>query len=663
MPTLQFVQSYLSINKFPTAVLPDFTLITGPNGAGKSHLLQAIQNGSIATDAAPEQRPGNITSHVRLFDWASMIPQDTGLYSSENIRQERQNLLNHYTSLRQNQSWIEPARAAARSLGFDGDFLNDPGRILTADDAELMKTLHSEEAITVARANIASALAQFDNSVLAHCDENMKAQIGLVMAYAKRPLSSLTERDILSPQIPTWGQADLFQQNFARLFVAYRDLLLSNTIAQFRSSKGHDAQFLTDEEFVEQHGQAPWDFVNSSLRAAGLDFVINSPSLDEYMSFQPTLTKRSSGVPIPFSALSSGEKVLMSFAFCVYYSNDKRQLAARPKVLLLDEIDAPLHPSMSRNIIDTVTKTLVEEFGIKVIATTHSPSTIALAREEAIFTMKPGQPGLHKSSKAAALNILTVGVPTIAISYDGRRQVFVESPTGAKVYDGLYKLIRTKIDSERTLEFIATGTRTAGNGDHNTGCDNVKRIVDSLVAAGNLSVFGLLDWDGKHQASDRIAVLSQGSRNGIENVVFDPLLFALTIARSFPGELVGLGLDANVGYLQFANGDSESFQPVVNQIGERVFGGPAEHTLTSKYLNGLEVQIDTRFATTDDHSLETQIVKAFPFLQSISKQQAGKLLEHVIGVVLTDVGFMPMDVKHVMTELLERSAHPEVKQH
>lgn len=341
----------------------------------------------------------------------------------------------------------------------------------------------------------------------------------------------------------------------------------------------------------------------------------------------------------------------MSFAFCVYYSNDKRQLAARPNVLLLDEIDAPLHPSMSKNIIDTVTK--------KVIATTHSPSTIALAHEDAIFTMKPGLPGLQKSSKAAALNILTVGVPTIAISYDGRRQVFVESPTDAKIYDGLYKLLRTRIESERTLEFIATGTRAAGGGDTNTGCDNVRRIVDNLVSAGNMSVFGLLDWDGKHQRSDRIAILAQGSRNGIENVLFDPLLIALTIARSFPSELAELGVGADVGYLRFATGTAETFQPVVDEIGRRVFGGDAGQQMTARYLSGIELQIDSRFASTDDHALEELLQKAFPFLQAISKRQAGKLLEHVVNVVLSDVGFMPTEVKDVMVELLQRPAHPE----
>ncbi|CAL4868257.1 hypothetical protein MMA231_02532 [Asticcacaulis sp. MM231] len=657
MITLTFHQSHLSIVRFPQTSLPDFTLITGPNGAGKSHLLQAIYQGLIKTDVAPEQNAGDL-SRIRLFDWSTMIPQDTGFFSSENIRQERQNLYSQYTNLKLNHGWLEPARNIIRDYGLSDEYLSEPGRVASLSDIDLASLLGDIEKVAALRQGLIPQLNQFEHNVLSNLSVDMREQLRAVSASTKRPISALLERDILSPAIPTWGQNDLFQQNFAKLFVAYRDLLLANNLAEYRASKGNEATFLTEQEFIEKHGPAPWDFVNEFVRDAGLDFSINSPVLDEYTQFQPMLTKRSTGVPVAFSALSSGEKVLMSFAFCVYYSNDRRQLSVQPKVLLLDEIDAPLHPSMSKNVIDTITKTLIGTFGIKVIATTHSPSTVALAPEESIFTMIPGQSGLHKSSKASALNILTVGVPTISISYDGRRQVFVESPTDAQVYDSLYKLIKPKIVSDRSLEFVATGTRTSGGGDVNTGCDNVKRIVEDLSSAGNISVFGLLDWDGKNRPTDRISVLAFGSRNGIENVVFDPLLIAITICRGFPAERHQIGATGEFSYFELATYTKEQFLPLVTTVCEKIFLSAASETIVSKYVNGLELEIDARCATTDDHELEGMILRAFPFLNSISKNQAGKLLDHVINLVLADgVGFMPMEVMDVMVELLERPAH------
>jgi hypothetical protein len=479
-----------------------------------------------------------------------------------------------------------------------------------------------------------------------------------IARYYNKNVSALTQEDILSPTVPTWGQIDLFQQNFAKLFVAYRDLLLSNSLAELRALRGQVSQFHDSDEFVKIHGPAPWDFVNETIRSAGMDFSINSPQLDAFSPFQPTLTKTSSKIVIPFSSLSSGEKILMSFAFCVYYSNDRRQLAIQPKVLLLDEIDAPLHPSMSRNIIDTITRTLVGSFGIKVIATTHSPSTVALAPEDSIYTMTKGSAGLTKSTKAAALNILTVGVPTIAVSYDGRRQVFVESQTDAEVYSKLFHLLKPKLNSERSLEFIATGKRTAGKGDEDNGCDKVRQIVDSLSNSGNLSVFGLLDWDGKNKPTERISVLANGLRNGIENVLFDPLLIAMVTYKNCPTSISEINGNDVSSYLEFTSSSHEILQKAVKEVGLKVFQNEPEKTFKSKYVGGLELDIDCRFAETDDHTLEELILERLPFLRSVTKNQDGNFLKHMATSILPDkVEFTPIEIRDVFMELLDRPAH------
>lgn len=656
MVRLVFNQSHASINVFPNIDLPDFTLITGPNGVGKSHLLQSIHMGRIKSDLAPNQSPQDQT-HIRLFDWSTLVPQDTGYFSSENIRGERHNLFNSFNNLRTQHGWLEPARAVAREFGLEEKFIGEPARALEISSDDLEKMLGEPARVHNFREKMSSALDSFGNNIINNLDVNSRAQILAVSNSLKRPIFSLNEKDIMSPSIPTWGQNDLFQQSFARLFVSYRDLKLANTISQFRAHKGERVEFLSDEEFLQRHGPPPWEFVNQSLMHANLDFEINSPYLDDYQQFQPTLKKRSTGVEIPFHGLSSGEKVLMSFAFCVYYSNDRRQISVQPKILLLDEIDAPLHPSMSRNIIDTITNVLVGKFGIKIIATTHSPSTIALAPEESIFTMQPGKPGLHKTSKAAALNILTVGVPTIAISFDGRRQVFVESPADAKIYDALYKLLKPKMSSERSLEFVATGTRISGGTDRNTGCEVVKRLVESLASAGNISVFGLIDWDGTNNPDDRISVLAHGSKNGLENVVLDPLLIGLAISRSFPNQKHLVGVSSETSYLDIATGDPQRLSIIAQAVANIILGPPGEK-VSARYCGGLVIEIDRRYFEMDDHLLESTLIEKFPFLKEITKNQNGKLVDHIISNVLSDSpDLVPVEVKEVLESLLERPAH------
>jgi AAA15 family ATPase/GTPase len=654
---LKFEQSYLSINAFPTVQLPSFCLITGPNGAGKSHLLQALHSARIKVDCAPNQSEG-MRGEIRLFDWNNLVPQDTGVFSSDSLRAERVNTLNNYNNLMRQAHALEPLRNIVRQFKLPETFLTSPLRAAAMSVAELAQFVGEERAQSAYHA-IQQAKEQGESFLMGNIDQASRNVVRSISYIKKTPMLALSQEDILSTSVPSWGNVDVFQQSFARLFVAYRDLLLANLLAQFRASKDRSYQeFLTDDEFVAEYGKAPWDFVNESLEAAGLDFRINTPIQTDYAPFEPQLTKLSSGAKVPFSNLSSGEKVLMSFAFCVYYANDRRQIADRPKLLLLDEVDAPLHPSMSKSLVATIKNTLVDSSGINVIATTHSPSTVAIAPEESLYVMRPGVPGLSKITKSEALNVLTVGVPTLSISFDGRRQVFVESPSDARSYDALYRILKPQLNSERSLQFIATGTRSAEGAERNTGCDAVKRLVKEITDAGNTSVFGLIDWDG-HNASDlRILVLSEQQRNGLENLVFDPLAISLLIAKSFPEHKGLIGIPDEETYRSFSMLNHSIVQPVVDRLVELVLEDKSEERTTIRYVGGLTLQIDPRYVLTDDHALESNLLRTFPFFKGVSKQQPGKLIGYVIEHVFADcVDAVPLDLKETFAALLTRDAH------
>lgn len=343
--------SHLSIIEFPTVELPKFTLVTGENGTGKTHLLQALVAGALKADCAPNHRP-NEQVEIRLFDWTNMVPQDTGAFSSENIRQEKVNMFQNLASFRQQPQFMEPLRVIGRNLGLPLDIISDVAKLASISVEQLEVLLGSSDAAVEARGALTAAAGQIENNLLMHFDPNMKAPLKLISEQVGRPIVALVSDDLLHSSVPSWGRSDLFQQAFARLFVAYRDLYLANELAQFQKSKGMDVAAISNEEFTKLHGPPPWDFVNATLESAGLDFKINSPDLMDYTIFIPILIKCSNGITINFQNLSSGEKILMSFAFCVYYAQDRRQMSVYPKLLLFDEVDAPLHPSMTKTQYD-----------------------------------------------------------------------------------------------------------------------------------------------------------------------------------------------------------------------------------------------------------------------------------------------------------------------
>jgi hypothetical protein len=449
---------------------------------------------------------------------------------------------------------------------------------------------------------------------------------------------------------------DPFQQAFGRVFTSYRELIHANDrLEKYPAIDDPTRKVLSKVQFVETYGPTPWDFVNEILKECSLDFRVNAPPLHEIASYEPKLRKLSADVEMRFQDLSSGEKVLMSFALCLYNSQESRQIKNFPKLLLLDEVDAPLHPSMAASLLKTIQNVLVRDKGVSVILTTHSPSTVALAPEEAVYVMNPIGARIEKVSRSNALSILTFGVPTLAISYDGRRQIFVESRTDAVLYDLLYQSYKGHLSSERSMVFVEVGNKSETGNETNAGCDQVIRLVNSLASGGNQTVLGLLDWDGKRKPESRIHILSPGIRDGLESLLFDPKLLVATVAREDIdfGKAKGL-FDSGETYAALPSWDAKRWQRAVNTIQNMVL----ETTIDSRktvpvcYLNGMTLSISTSYLHLDDHKLEDAVVHAFGFLKP-KNARAGGLMRHITGTVLADFpSFLPKDFLSTIEGLL-----------
>ena len=140
----------------------------------------------------------------------------------------------------------------------------------------------------------------------------------------------------------------------------------------------------------------PWKALRKILSemrdAAGDDGLFNFDFSDpddielhmgnyERFTFKAELTNRTTGAQYELDSLSSGERVLM--ALCLASFN--QYLGRRhPKLLLLDELDSMLHPSMVTALVVTL-KTLFLSKGTKVVMTSHSPMTVAALDEAEIF--------------------------------------------------------------------------------------------------------------------------------------------------------------------------------------------------------------------------------------------------------------------------------------
>ena len=74
--------------------------------------------------------------------------------------------------------------------------------------------------------------------------------------------------------------------------------------------------------------------------------------------------------------------------------------------------------------------------------------------------------------------------------------------------------------------------------------------MNDLWKAGNKTVYGIIDYDGKNNPSERIKILGGGSRYAIDNYLMDPLVLSMLFLDE-ASEKTRVGFEINdtlVGY-------------------------------------------------------------------------------------------------------------------
>jgi predicted ATPase len=652
---LTFSSVHKSISQFDEVTLPNFVVLTGRNGSGKTHLLSAINTGKIKSSLVVD-----VKTDVRIFDSSTIVPTDTGIFDPAEYQTQRSQWFNVIESSREKN--FPTLQQFILQLGLPGQYCSSIKAIQSLTTEKLTEILKDPLRAIEVNAKIKDQIkslglqiSQFSLNQIG--DEHWRKVLPKIQQTLPESFFLSSRSTFFKNENFLWGDIDPFKQAFGRVFTTYRELIHDNDrLEKYPPKEDPSRRHLSATEFIEEFGTPPWNFVNQILEECRLDFRVDGPPLHETTSYEPKLQKLSIPVEMRFQDLSSGEKVLMSFALCLYNSQDNRQAKVFPKLLLLDEVDAPLHPSMTLSLLKTIQNVLVRDKNVAVILTTHSPSTVALAPEESIYSMNPAGPRVEKISKSSALSLLTTGVPTLSVSFDGRRQIFVESRTDASLYDSLYQRYKGYLNSERSLVFVEVGKRDDSGCEQNSGCVQVIRLVEALTSGGNMSVFGLVDWDGERIPESRLHVLSPDIRDGLESLLFDPVLLVATIAR----ENLAFGKEKKIfdpedSYISISTWKSERWQRAIGVLQNIILGSSqsTRESIQVQYMNDMNLSVAKEYLHLDDHALEQKIVNSFSFLKPKNKR-AGDLMRYVADTILADFPhFLPKDLLVTFAGLIE----------
>jgi len=642
--SVRFQKPFLSIKEFPDITLPSLTVLTGVNGVGKTHFLRGLKGGNLVVE-------GIGPKEILYFDWTSMYTLKSSTVHRKDVRPSRKWLRDGVKRLR---------RVYERDLA---TCLNELG--CEHGDSTWRYIREHPRLLTEPQVSSIVSKAQNELGELAP-DINQTVQQFLWLEVWEHqhvlPALLLDEHELeLLPSTHSLGEKGLEIRDIGAVMMSYFELQTHNRLCVLDEAEGRPPQMtpLSESEFVARNGPPPWELMTEVMNKLGLDFEIHGPQSYSCPDFTPLVIKRSTGETIGLQHLSSGEKMLMALSVSTYASRTQGMREANPiKLVLLDEIDAPLHPSMSRTMLEIVQETLVERLGCSVILATHSPTTVAVAPEGSIHVMRADTPGIEQVSRERAVRLLTSELPTLSLDFSGRRQVFVESQNDAGHYEAIYQLYKIHLDSPFSLSFIGVGVQS-DKGDKGSGCDAVVKLVRELRVNGNPTVWGLVDWDGKNKQRDYVQVLAHGRRYAIENCLLDPLhVLALVIDASSKADLGKLGLEPTDGISSLMQPEAAARrQELVDRVQALVLGddlaqdpaAPAFDSTEVTYHGGFTHQVRLDYLRHQGHGLVDRIKGAFDCLRRHRSEKA--LLDRTIHLLKENPSLLPVEVLETLKAL------------
>lgn len=553
--------------------LPDFSVLTGLNGSGKTHLLEVIKDNNLSQVYHNE----NLIKRVVYIPFNGLNPKVQETFDPNIIKNYIKGFYSNLKEALKNQRYI-----------------------LNKNEANLLNS--------------------FSN--------NNRQRAESFFKKIEIPFEDVDENYITNIfDISMIPNNDIFTSQFAIIFKNYHRLLEENKMNKYYKENGDETfnRIYTDEEFTKIYGTPPWDFINEILIDLNVPYKVNSPlgtRIDANYDFK--LISINDSFTISSDDLSTGEKVLMSLALAIYNSNGKFQ---KPELLLIDEPDASLHPSMSKKLVEVLRNKIVDLAKIPVIIASHSPTTIISCDGNSVYKMQRGNSIPEKTSIQDAIEILSSDIPFLKISNDNRRQVFVENKNDVKYYEIITNILN------RISPIIAEPIYIPARTSNGSNCSDVINIVNSLFSNGNEQVYGIIDWDTTNVSNERIIVLGENERYSIENYILDPLLMGLFFIREAKIAPAEIGLENYNCYADLQNINKTDCQIIIDYVLTKL-NLKTENITTYSTLDNVELEISGEFNNLQGHNLEELYKKNFHFLNSY--HQEGKLKIDVLNKVFND---------------------------
>ena len=591
---IEFSSDYKSMPKGLIFELPDFCLITGKNGSGKSHLLEAIAD--LKKTSVSE---GDIVfKNIHLIKFGGLSPRVDETCDPREVAEEMR-------------EWWQ-------------------------------KIKNSQQQLNYSMSN--KLVSSLDQHFLSHgSDPQLIQVIKSIMGASKKKFEELTEDDVFFylRDFDSHGEGVFFSR-LATVFKMYHSKWYRNDYQKYSNEK-HKTSFptLSDEQFEDVFGPKPWVLVNEMLQRAELPYeVIGPDSVGLDSSYTLSLRNRANGLEITVNDLSTGEKVLMSLALAIYNTQEGGR---RPDLLVLDEPDAPLHPQFSKLLLDVLIESIVKVAKVRVIMTTHSPSTVAMCPNNSLYEIDGCTKTPRMISIPYGLSLLTEGIPHLKVSIEGRRQIFVESKYDVLYYSRLFDVVNRLSPVGFQPIFLEPNSGSSN-------CTDVIKIVKSLCSGGSDLVRGVVDWDGDRVDDSPIYVLGGGNRYSIENYILDPVFVGIALVRAKKRKFLDYGISGFPAYTTagLTIGDAQKISDAVLIS----MGFLLENLKACELMNKEVVFLPDEFLKMRGHDYEKKLISSIPELRALFEGNGDPALKKGVMTVVEEFPqFISKDIFNTFKKL------------
>lgn len=440
--SLKLTTRYKSLQEgFEWKDIPTFAVITGVNGVGKTQLLEVIKGRS----ERPDNR-GIIPQIVREIT-SSNGPEN--LIFSENTTQRGLTLNGLIEYVKRGEQRLVTLRNLDQQIGAFQTHINNNQHLLS-QITDKIAILQIESNIRSWREQIWNLREQKLNVNIYAYDEELKR----IARELEKEVEELTEDEIRQFAIDNFES--LTNVDELTRFIANENMRYMRRVTYL--SETHQRE----EEDMLVAQERPFQTINRLFRQYGFDYfdMLNPFPHDGKLNGEIRF-KGKGGEEVDYNSLSSGEQAIVQFVIWSYGQDFRGN---RLNTMVLDEPDAHLHPSMCKMMVEIFSEMSAKKDvgggGIRIIITTHSPSTVAFTPEGSLFVMQreaDNKRVIIPTTTENAVEILSDGIFTFSRAMSNftllssspkQNLVFVEGKTDVKHFTRAMQVLGYNLDVE-----------------------------------------------------------------------------------------------------------------------------------------------------------------------------------------------------------------------